>query len=336
MMVNAITLLHERLDSITTHIEVLKKIEVITKQQIENDDIKYIQSKQTDEKIFNYRANIISLYGAFEFYVEEVFKEYIECLKGIIPQYDSLDDKIKNNYFIKVAKLHSNITERQIAQNIEKVIVQNKNEIIAESFLGNGGNYKHKIICELMNSVGICNVDCNIIQIGPLSDLFSESTLDKEQQRRMVSMRLEELVNRRNEVAHGAISDDIVDIVSFEDMLKFIASYCDSLNKLLEHELMAHRWEQSSSICYTPLNVHGNKIAELKVRNISLNIGKKLLIKKQGYPAYIEAKIIGLNIKNNTTGVIEKKECIDITDEEHLISVKVSAKLKDNRELKFI
>lgn len=344
MMVNAITLLHERLDSITTHIEVLKRIEVITKQQIENDDIKYIQSKQTDEKIFNYRANIISLYGAFEFYVEEVFKEYIECLKGIIPQYDSLDDKIKNNYFINVAKLHSklqyakfsHITERQIAQNIEKVIVQNKNEIIAESFLGNGGNYKHKIICELMNSVGICNVDCNIIQIGPLSDLFSESTLDKEQQRRMVSMRLEELVNRRNEVAHGAISDDIVDIVSFEDMLKFIASYCDSLNKLLEHELMAHRWEQSSSICYTPLNVHGNKIAELKVRNISLNIGKKLLIKKQGYPAYIEAKIIGLNIKNNTTGVIEKKECIDITDEEHLISVKVSAKLKDNRELKFI
>lgn len=342
-MVNAITVLRERLNSITTHIEVLKRIEVITKQQIDNEDIKYIQSKQTDEKIFGYRSNIISLYGVFEFFVEEVFKEYIECLKRIIPLYDSLNDKIKNSYFINVAKLHSklqyakfsHITERKIVQNLEEVIVQNKNEIMAESYLMNGGNYKHNIICDLMNSVGICNVNSNIIQLSPLSDLLSESTPDKEQQRTMVTMRLEDLVNRRNEIAHGTATDDIIDIDSFEDLLKFIVCYCDSLNQLLDHELMALKWEQSSSICYTPLNVYGNEIAELKVKNISLSIGKKLLIKKQSYPACFEAKIIGLNIKNNTTGVIEKKESIDINDEEYLISVKVSAKLKDNYELKF-
>ena len=199
----------------------------------------------------------------------------------------------------------------------------------------NGGNYKHNIICDLMNSVGICNVNSNIIQLSPLSDLLSESTPDKEQQRTMVTMRLEDLVNRRNEIAHGTATDDIIDIDSFEDLLKFIVCYCDSLNQLLDHELMALKWEQSSSICYTPLNVYGNEIAELKVKNISLSIGKKLLIKKQSYPACFEAKIIGLNIKNNTTGVIEKKESIDINDEEYLISVKVSAKLKDNYELKF-
>ena len=54
MMVSAIAMLQKRLDSINTHIEVLKRIENITKQQIENDDFKYIQSKQTDEKTFNY------------------------------------------------------------------------------------------------------------------------------------------------------------------------------------------------------------------------------------------------------------------------------------------
>lgn len=50
MMVSAIAMLQKRLDSINTHIKVLKRIENITKQQIENDDFKYIQSKQTDEK----------------------------------------------------------------------------------------------------------------------------------------------------------------------------------------------------------------------------------------------------------------------------------------------
>lgn len=42
MMVNAITVLQERLDSITSHLEVLKRIEIITRPlNIENDDIKY-------------------------------------------------------------------------------------------------------------------------------------------------------------------------------------------------------------------------------------------------------------------------------------------------------
>ena len=167
MMINAITVLHEKLDSINTHIEVLKRIEIITKQEIENEDIKYIQSKQTDEKIFNYRANIISLYGAFECFIEEVFKEYIEQLRHIIPQYNSLNKRIKDSYFDKVAKLHSklhyakfsHITELKIVQNLEKVIAQDINEILAEPFLCNGGNYKHNIICDLMSSIGIDDVD---------------------------------------------------------------------------------------------------------------------------------------------------------------------------------
>lgn len=344
MMVNAITILRKRLDSINTHIEVLRRIENIARQQIDNEDINYIQSIQTDEKTFNYRANIISLYGTFEFFIEEVFKEYIEHLKHIIPLYSSLNDKIKDSYFGNVTKLHnklhyakfSHLTELKIVQNLERVIAQDNNEILAESYLGNGGNYKHEVICDLMNSVGICNVDCNIIQTIPLRDLLLEYTSDTEQQRKKVQMRIEELVNRRNEVAHGATTDDIIDIDSFDDMLRFTAAYCESLNKLLEQELMAYRWEQLSSTCYTPINIYGNKIVELKVKNIRLSIGKKLLIKKQRYPAYLEANIIGLNVKNNTTGVIEKKESIDINNEEHLISVKVSANLKMNREFKFI
>lgn len=344
MMVSAIAMLQKRLDSINTHIEVLKRIEIITKQQTENEDIKYIQSKQTDEKIFNYRANIISLYGAFECFIEDVFKEYIEQLRCIIPQYNSLNKKIKDSYFDNVAKLHSklhyakfsHITELKIVQNLEKVIVQGNNEILAEPFLCNGGNYKHNIICDLMKSVGIDNVDCNIIQLSPLTDLLLESTPDKEQQRTMVAMRLEELVDRRNEVAHGAISDNIIDIDYFEEMLKFTAAYCDSLNKLLKHELLTYKWEQTSSTSYTPINVYDNRIAVLKVKNVKISIGSKLLIKKHKFPLYLEGQVLGLRVKNNTTEIKEEKDSIEINDEEHLISIEVSAKLKENRELKFI
>ena len=264
-MVNAITILHEKLDSINSHLEVLKRINGVLKlHQIKDEDIKYIQSQQTKEKIFNYRANIISLYGAFELFIEEAFKEYIDNLKVIVPQYTSLNTKIKESYFSNVAKLHnklnyakfSRITECQIAQNIERVIVQNKNEIIAECYLGNGGNYKHDAICTLLSSIGISNVNCNIIQISPLLGLLSELTHDKEQQRKMVQMRIDELVDRRNEVAHGVTTDNIIDVEGFEDILNFTKKYCESLNGLLENELLACKWKQSPSNCYSPDRVY--------------------------------------------------------------------------------
>ena len=345
MMINTIKVLHDRLDSINNHLEVLKRIDVILKQHkiIIDEDIKYIQSQQTKEKIFNYRANIISLYGALEFFIEEVFKEYIENLRVIIPKYTSLNTKIKGSYFSNVAKLHekinyakfSHITERQIAQNIERVIVQDKNEIIAESFFGNGGNYKHDVICGLFQSIGISNINYNITRLPPLFNLLSDSTQDNEQQRKKVQMRIDELVERRNEVAHGVTTDDIIDIDSFEDILKFIAAYCNSLNELLEHELLAYKWEQLSSNIYTPIKIYNDCIAELKVNNIHLSVGNKVIIKKKRFPSYIEVKIIEIRVKDNATGNIDKKESIHI-NEEHLISIQLSTNLKQNNELKFV
>lgn len=343
MMVNAITVLQERLDSITNHLEVLKRIKIITRPlNIENNDIKYIKSQQTKEKIFNYQTNIISLYGAFEFFVEEVFKEYIECLKKIVPQYDKLDNKIINNYFDNVAKLHSklnyakfsHITERQIVQNLERVIVQNRNEIIAESYLGNGGNYKHDVVCKLMSSIGIFNVNGDIVKISPLSDLLTEATTDVEHQRKMVQFRIDDLVDRRNEVAHGVTTDDIIDIDSFEKMLNLIQKYCLSLNKLLEHKLLTYMWEHSSSSIYIPDKVYGNFIVALKVKNIQIGVGDKILIERNNYPRYIEATILGIRIKDDIK--ILEEQSLFIDDLERLISIKVTCKIKINDHIKFI
>ena len=189
MMVNAITLLRDRLNNLKSHLEVLKRIDNISKRtQIENEDIQYVRSQQTNEKIFNYRSNIISLYGAFEAFIEDIFKEYVNNLHIIIPQYDSLPSNIKDNYFTNTAKLHSrlnyskfsHITEKQIAENIEKVIVQNQNDILPESFLGNGGNYRHNTICELFNSIGVKDLLGHITIIDPLSNFLFGITSDKE------------------------------------------------------------------------------------------------------------------------------------------------------------
>ena len=347
MMVNAITLLRERLNNLKSHLEVSKRIDNISKHlQTENEDLLYVRSQQTNEKIFNYRANIISLYGAFEAFIEDIFKEYVSNLHIIIPKYDSLPSNIKDNYFSNTAKLHSrlsyskfsHITEKQIAENIEKVIVQNHNNILPESFLGNGGNYRLDTIRELFNSIGVKELLGHIILIDPLSSFLFGITSDKEQQKTMVPIRVDDLVNRRNEIAHGANTADIIDNDTFSEMLNFIQLYAESLNILLNDELLTHKWSNSPSETVSPLKVYPKiNVIELVIKKQQLSMGDNLILHRHQYPQFIEANIIGLQIKDNDTGEITDKENIDVTDDEyHLISIKVNTEVKDRYKLKFI
>ena len=232
----------------------------------------------------------------------------------------------------------SHITEKQIAENIEKVIVQNQNNILPESFLGNGGNYRHDTIRELFNSIGVKELLGHIILIDPLSSFLFGITSDKEQQKTMIPLRIDDLVNRRNEIAHGANTDDIIDNDSFSEMLNFIQLYAESLNILLIDELLRHKWSNSPSDTVSPLKVYPNiNVIELMIKNQQLSIGDNLILHRHQHPQFIESNIIGLQIKDNDTGEIIDKENIDVTDDEdHLISIKVSTEVKNRYKLKFI
>lgn len=51
-----------------------------------------VLQKNTDEKIFDYNSNIISLYGYWEQYVESVIKEYLKVLGNLKTENDERNE----------------------------------------------------------------------------------------------------------------------------------------------------------------------------------------------------------------------------------------------------
>jgi hypothetical protein len=70
------------------------------------------RSFRTDKRIFEYKAAIISLYGLLEKYVETWIKEYLDSLSKLVPNYNELDEKIRNNHFELSLKLINTIISR--------------------------------------------------------------------------------------------------------------------------------------------------------------------------------------------------------------------------------
>ena len=73
-----------QLDKLLNHLHILEDLDSVSDEILASnlaDNIKNhavsILRKDTDEKIYDYNANIISLYGYWEQYIEAVIKEYL-------------------------------------------------------------------------------------------------------------------------------------------------------------------------------------------------------------------------------------------------------------------
>lgn len=93
----AIDEFEKQIEKIKLHLDILEKYDQIIRNQ-HSQIATYIKNNISDEKVFNYRSNIISLYGAFEHFIESVIQEYIEKAQKFITSFDGWGDKITKNY----------------------------------------------------------------------------------------------------------------------------------------------------------------------------------------------------------------------------------------------
>ena len=121
--------------------------------------------KQVVESPIQYNAVIISIYGCFEQYIDNIFNEYCQALYDIIENYDSLPKRMKEKHIKKLGDFLSNpqryknydLTDKQAIKNAAEAFDKPK-----EGFLNNqklilthGGNLKIEQIIELANDLGV-------------------------------------------------------------------------------------------------------------------------------------------------------------------------------------
>lgn len=221
----------------------------------------------------------------------------------VCSSFSELDDAIQNKYIEKWkalhGKLHYNkfnaITSNYMVESLYKSQIENKNEVIAECFLLNGGNYKHKEIMESFSNLGVSDIRISLEHYEPLASHFLKNGFDNY-------AKIDELVERRNEIAHGANSGELLSEDIVLDYVDYVAKYACSMTAYLNDKILSHMWQLRKALgIYKPTNIYSRKsIVEFSAKDLLLKTGMDFLIKrsKDFYPRYILGTLPKFRVKN--------------------------------------
>jgi RiboL-PSP-HEPN len=302
-------------------------------QQLQEHHIKF----RTSRKKFEYKASIISLYGLLERYIEIWIHEYLGSLCKLIDSYARLDEKLQENHFDLSVKLIAIITSRENAkyQHLSKEIIINKlhkcisnsdkYSINPEAFTISSGNLKHKRIVSLFETINISlNSELKINktlqsyfqserQISNIANLSTENLFNI----------IDDLVERRNQIAHGSDISDILDISALEPYLRFLEKYCQAVFEILNKEIIKQESIHKLRKITKVIKVINNSILAFEIENKTIRVGDSLIVETVDGDFY-KTSILSIQLNNQSYQEIE------IADKRE-IGVKVDCRIKENQ-----
>ena len=311
------------------------------------DSVKDLSLNSTNERLFNYKANIISLYGALEHYVEELIREYIDRIRQFYKQFSVLDEKIQKDYFEKWKSLHTSIKrghtkygtldEKRMAISLHDSIVNDVNSILPECFIPIGGNYRHKIICDALTALGVKNIGSQLKKYPPFDEYIAKNGLSGIDDDSLF-LKIDELVERRNEVAHGAASSILSD-EEFKELLQFVEVYAYALDSFITDDLLGREWDYRSKIeVLSPDKVFPSiSVISFKTKSIHVRKGGFCLMRRTDsfFPRFIKFRIEDLRIETEDGKGSDTEEVI-ATGNEVVFSLKIGDDFSEHCMFKFI
>ena len=294
----AITEFLKQTEAIKIHNECFESFERLLKAHKKTEpDARKIANNFTAERIFNYRANIISLYGCFEHFIEALIKEYIGDLSQICKSFDKLDKKIRRGYVVNWKTLHgklsfpkySDISEKEMIESLYLSIVEGHNKIMEECYLKNGGNYNHRMVMDSFCELGLDNLDTILGKYHPLNEFLQQEGLQDMESESKYRM-LNSLVQYRNNIAHGVDPDNILSVHEFTDYLDFLEKYAKAVALYVNDSYWGKYWEiKAKDKVLKPDKVYPKiGVAEFTIANVILYQGQKIIMKQAegNYPRY--------------------------------------------------
>ena len=326
------------------HIQYVNDVANYVISEADNEQIKtllntlndHYRDFRKDKKLFEYKASIISLYGLLEKYVEIWIKEYLDSLSMVVPEYNKIDEKIRDNHFDLSLKLINTITSREspkyqhltkeeVLRKLNESIVNPTNyQINTEAFVLLSGNLKHNKIVDLFKFL---NIDLNR-ELVKNEELNNEIGLHpnkiSQTEKDVLYNKINDLVERRNQIAHGSETlDNILTISELEPYIQFLEKYCQAIFETLRQELIKQESIHGFQKIEKVIQIFSGKVLTFEIENYKINVGDMLIIEtKEG--KFYKKPILTIQVEN------EPYQEIQILEKTN-IGISVEPKIKDNQ-----
>ena len=295
---------------------------------------------------FDYNSIIVSFYGFFEQFIESMIRDYVKTLNTLIPKYKKLPPAIDKNHIdlsfklIALVKSRRGISPQDKSSQILKIISNlnsclnesNHYQINAESFVYHTANFRAGVITESFARLGIDNISSSILNsttlITYLQTEYPDLDLAITQQEEKAFYYLNDLTERRNEVAHGTLPDaGIPSNNIFLEYIEFFEVYSQALHEILQNEVLHYNVKYHGIELGKPKKVWlEGKVICISLKEMTLKVGDLLIAKpvKSSLPYRAgEIKEIQVNRKNYDEWLA--------SSEEEIICMQVDYKAKDNQ-----
>ena len=259
----------------------------------ENVLLAQVASAATSKKQYVYAVTIIVLYGLLERLVDSIVETYINIISGLVDRYETLPEGIKKNHVaLSIELLKAVVEERHKGDLTTTEIVANLHSCLsgdaafrvnAPAFILHRGNITLKRTRTFLTALGV-EAQARRILIMPTfvrrfaaadPPLDIENFPDADLERLLAP--IDDLVDRRNLVAHGII-DDIETVDLLNERCRFVGTFAEALYELLQQELLAVEVAHRPSYALgRPVKVFNDHVVCFEAQNCKIAVGDRIV-----------------------------------------------------------
>lgn len=247
------------------------------------------ETKYSERKVFEYKAIIISLYGLLERYIEIWIKDYLNAISSLVT-YNELDEKIRVSHFELSTKLISMLIEDKwdkydflskegVLKNLHNCTENQPNyKLNAEAFTIQSGNLKHNRIVLIFDNLNI-KLNEKLIKNEALNQITGiDKKGIKNTNKDVLYAKINDIVDRRNDIAHGAEVDNLLGSSELIPYIDFLEKYCQAIFEVLIQEYLRlesiHKFRQIEVVH----KVLKHSIVAFQIEQYIINKGDVIII----------------------------------------------------------
>ena len=308
--------------------------------KLEKTDPNSVLKTLTISKIkqFDFNSHIISIYGAYEHFIEQMLVKYLNQICLIIHSYDLLPKEIQKNNLNKTLEIikqleyrkNRNIKPEKVIEILHKNINENSSTINITAFKNHTANFRISVVDTYFSEIGIKNTSSLVRQYEPLKTYLKNTISDYSSKKSSIVFQpLEHICDLRNDIAHGVNNIQLINKTILFEYIDFMKIYSTALFELINDNYLEKIYEQNNNEIKV-INVFNNQILCFETKGKLINRNSKILVKSENH----FPNVYLTNIK----GIQQNKKNIDNTElgENVEIGIMLDKKIKDTMNFKLV
>lgn len=287
-------------------------------------------------KQFDFNSHIISVYGAYEHFIEQLITKYLERICTITTSFNSLPEEIQKNNLNKTLEIlkqldyrkNKNLRPEKLVEILHKNINENSPVLNIDAFINHTANFRMSVIDKYFTEIGITNISSLIRQYEPLKSYLENNVSDFSSKKSVIIFQIvEHICDLRNDIAHGVTNVQLINKTILFDYIDFMKIFAESLYELINSNYLSKIYELNNDEIEV-INIFNKEILCFNTRGKIIDKNTKILVKSENhFPSLFYSNILDIQHNRESIANTSLNENIDI-------GIKVDKKIKDSMKFK--